>query len=73
VLPFLAYIPSPRSILEQKFNSTAEDISKGLLEKTRKEKEGMVEGKGDYSVMGRLSMFLIYPSFPSAHCDHSEC
>ena len=57
MFPFLAYLPSPRRVLERKFNSTAEGISRELLEKTRKEKEGTVEGKGDYSVMGRLSMF----------------
>jgi hypothetical protein len=57
VFPILAYIPSPRRLLEKKFSLTAEGISRELLEKTRKEKEGTVEGKGDYSVMGRLSMF----------------
>jgi hypothetical protein len=57
MFPILAHIPNPRRILERKFSSTAEGISRELLEKTRKEKEGAVEGKGDYSVMGRLSMF----------------
>lgn len=62
VFPILAHVPSPRKVLEQKFSSTAEGVSRELLEKTRMEKEGTVEGKGDYSVMGRLSMFwFIYP------------
>jgi hypothetical protein len=52
--PILARTPSPRNVLELKFNSTAEQISKELLERTRKEKEGTVHGKGDHSVMGRL-------------------
>jgi hypothetical protein len=68
VFPILAHIPSPRRVLERKFSSTAEGISRELLEKTRKEKEGTVEGKGDYSVMGRLSMFWFIHHF---HCDHN--
>jgi hypothetical protein len=46
IFPILAHIPSPRRVLERKFSLTAEGISRELLDKTRKEKEGIVEGKG---------------------------
>ena len=57
VLPILARIPSPRRTLERKFKSAAEEISRELLNKSRKEKVAAIAGKVDNSVLGTLSMF----------------
>lgn len=61
--PILAHIPTQRKNLFTKFRSNAEEISKRLFERTRKEKEGDAANKQDRSVMGLLSMFdlSIYP------------
>jgi hypothetical protein len=55
--PILMRTPGPRRNLVQKFSSNAENISRQLLETTRKEKEGAGEGQRDHSVIGLLSMF----------------
>jgi hypothetical protein len=41
--PILTHIPTQRFNLFKKFRLTSEEISKGLLERTRNEKEGDVE------------------------------
>jgi len=58
--PILNRIPSPRRTLEKKFKLTADGISKDLLQRTRQEKEGAIEGKRDNSVIGTLSVFICY-------------
>jgi hypothetical protein len=60
--PIFARTPSPRKTLVKKFKLTTEEISRELLERTRKEKEGTAEGKGDQSIIGLLSMCLIHSS-----------
>jgi hypothetical protein len=55
--PFLTHIPTRRKNLQMKFRYKAEEISRGLLERTKKEKEGNVENKRDRSVIELLSMF----------------
>jgi len=55
--PIVVLMPSQRFNLLLKFRSSAEEIERELLERTRKEKEGDVENKKDHSVMGLLSMF----------------
>ena len=57
VFPILILTPSPRRNLVQKFSSNAEDISRQLLETTRKEKDGADEDQRDHSLIGLLSMF----------------
>ena len=55
--PILTHIPTQRKNLLKKFRYKTDEISKGLFEKTRKEKAGDVENKQDRSVIGLLSMF----------------
>jgi len=57
VFPVLAHTPSSRRTLEARFNSASDEISRKLLERTRKTKEGTIEGQRDHSVIGLLSMF----------------
>ncbi|KAI6120973.1 cytochrome P450 [Pisolithus croceorrhizus] len=54
VFPFLAYLPTPRikSLLEMR--RTMEDISKKLLARIKKEKEGILDGKEESSIIGML-------------------
>jgi hypothetical protein len=54
--PILAHTPSTRKRIIQKFRLTAEEISRELLERTRK---NTAEIKGDHSVIGLLSMLLV--------------
>ncbi|KIM86964.1 hypothetical protein PILCRDRAFT_815408 [Piloderma croceum F 1598] len=52
--PILTHIPTQRKNLFKKFRYKTEEISKGLVERTRKEKEGDVENKQDRSVIRLL-------------------
>lgn len=54
----LMSIPTARQALVAKFSDVAEKISGELLERTRKEKEMVEEGKGDHSIIGLLSEIL---------------
>jgi hypothetical protein len=66
--PILTHIPTQRKSLLRKFKRNAEEISKVLFERTRKEKEGDVEKKQDRSVIGVLSMFdFIHLPAPDGH------
>jgi hypothetical protein len=58
--PILAHTPSPRKTLVQKFKQVTDEISDEMLERAEKEKESAFEGKKDYSIIGLLSMSLIY-------------
>jgi hypothetical protein len=62
VFPILARIPTPRKNLVKKFKLTVEDISREILETTRREKEGIADGTGDNSIIGLLSMYSIHLS-----------
>lgn len=54
--PILAHAPTERRRLVHLFRDTSEVISKELLARTRKEKEGAITGgKADHSVIGLLS------------------
>lgn len=52
--PILTTIPTPRFNLFKKFKLTSKEISRELLERTRKEKGGDIEDKKDHSVIGLL-------------------
>jgi len=56
--PVLTHLRPSKSLV-RKFKLAAEEISMELLQKTRKEKEGIVEGKEDHSIIGLLSMSSI--------------
>ena len=58
--PILIHIPTQRKNLFKKFRYKTEEISKGLVERNRKEKEGDVENKQDRSIIRLLSMFYSF-------------
>ncbi|KIM79200.1 hypothetical protein PILCRDRAFT_10611 [Piloderma croceum F 1598] len=51
--PVLTHLRPSKSLV-RKFKLAAEEISMELLQKARKEKEGIVEGKEDHSIIGLL-------------------
>ncbi|KIJ12886.1 hypothetical protein PAXINDRAFT_100954 [Paxillus involutus ATCC 200175] len=54
LFPALLRLPSPRTRLTEMLNDSMGTISKELLEKTRKENEGALEGEHDDSIIGLL-------------------
>jgi hypothetical protein len=55
VFPILTRVPSPLKSLIKKFSLATGEISKEILERTRKEKGSSFEGKKDCSIIGLLS------------------
>jgi uncharacterized membrane protein len=58
VFPIFAHIPNPLKTQVKNFNLATHEISKEILERTRKEKESAFEGTKDHSIIGLLSKSL---------------
>ncbi|KAI6017137.1 cytochrome P450, partial [Pisolithus marmoratus] len=71
VFPLLEYVPTPRTKLFHEMQRIVENISTGLLARTRKEKEeGVLDGKEDKSIIGVL--IKANDSDSSIHLTHEE-
>lgn len=66
VFPFLVRVPTSRTRLTWKLNAVLEEISNGLLARTKKELDMGVIGDDERSIMGQLSTYL----FQEHHSDH---
>ena len=59
--PFVFHLPSYSGGLVNELHKAATDVSNNLFEKVKEEKkEGSYDGKGDCSIIGLLSMHVLY-------------
>ena len=64
VFPYLWYLPDPRKRITNKLHDSMAEVSEGLLERTRREKEmGGIVSDASKSIIGSLGLSVFFLCF----------